>query len=77
MTGPYLSMCLHRGQNIEGRERDVIGSPLPMTFLSTHQSPNTVKRNAKEFVIGTVKLNSIFHSSDRYSLPLSQFPLPQ
>jgi hypothetical protein len=32
--------------------------PLLITFLSTHQSPNTVNRNANELVIGTVKLSS-------------------
>jgi len=75
MTGPYLSMYLHWGQNIEGQERDVIGLPLLMTFLSTHQSPNTVKRNANEFVIGTVKLNSIFHSLGQYNILSCSFPL--
>ena len=73
MTGPYLSTYLHWGQNIEGQERDVIGLPLLMTFLSTHQSPNTVKRNANEFVIGTVKLNSIVHKSDKYPQRFSHF----
>lgn len=29
-----------------------------MTFFSTHQSPMTVKRNAKVLTMGTVKLNS-------------------
>jgi len=80
MTAPCLSMYLHRGQNIEGQERDVIGLPLLMTFLSTHQSPNTVKRNANEFVIGTVKLNSISHSSDKLNSqtsPHSHFLLCQ
>jgi hypothetical protein len=32
--------------------------PLLITFLVSHQSPRTVNRNAVEFVIGTVKLNS-------------------
>lgn len=31
---------------------------LLITFLSTHQSPNTVNRKASELVIGTVKLSS-------------------
>ncbi|KAL8895992.1 MAG: hypothetical protein Q9192_003334 [Flavoplaca navasiana] len=30
-----------------------------MTFPSAHHSPNTVNKNANEFVIGTVKLNSM------------------
>ena len=34
-----------------------------MTFLSTHQSPRTVNKNANEFVIGTVKLNSKISSA--------------
>jgi hypothetical protein len=29
-----------------------------MTFFSAHHSPSTVNMNAKEFVIGTVKLSS-------------------
>lgn len=29
-----------------------------MTFFSAHHSPNTVNKNAREFVIGTVRLNS-------------------
>lgn len=29
-----------------------------MTFPSAHHSPNTVKRNAREFTIGTVRLSS-------------------
>ena len=33
-------------------------SPLAITFPSTHHSPKTVKRNANELVIGTVKLSS-------------------
>ncbi len=35
-----------------------IGVPLDITFPSAHHSPNTVNRNANEFVIGTVRLNS-------------------
>lgn len=34
-----------------------------MIFPSTYQSPNTVNKNAMEFVIGTVKLNSASSSS--------------
>jgi len=33
--------------------------PLVMTLPSAHHSPNTVNRKAKEFVIGTVRLNSV------------------
>lgn len=33
--------------------------PLEITFPSAHHSPNTVNKNAKEFVMGTVKLNSV------------------
>ena len=33
--------------------------PLEITLLSTHQSPNTVNKNANELVIGTVRLSSI------------------
>lgn len=32
--------------------------PLDMTLPSAHHSPNTVNRNANEFVMGTVRLNS-------------------
>ena len=32
--------------------------PLDITFPSAHHSPKTVNKNAREFVIGTVRLNS-------------------
>lgn len=32
--------------------------PLDITFPSAHHSPKTVNKNAKEFVIGTVRLSS-------------------
>jgi hypothetical protein len=31
-----------------------------MVFFSANHSPSTVNRNASEFVMGTVKLNSAF-----------------
>jgi hypothetical protein len=34
--------------------------PLLMTFFSAHHSPSTVNMNAREFVIGTVRLSSVF-----------------
>lgn len=40
--------------------RYVCNLPLEITFPSAHHSPNTVNKNAKEFVMGTVKLNSVF-----------------
>lgn len=33
--------------------------PLQITFFSTHHSPKTVKRKARELVIGTVRLSSV------------------
>jgi hypothetical protein len=36
--------------------------PLLMTFFSAHHSPNTVNKNASEFVIGTVRLSSVLVS---------------
>jgi hypothetical protein len=42
--------------------------PLDMTFSSAHHSPSTVKRKAKEFVIGTARLNS---SQIQYVLPVN------
>ena len=33
---------------------------LPTPFPSAHHSPSTVNKNAREFVIGTVRLNSAF-----------------
>lgn len=39
----------------------VLVLPLLITFCSTHQSPSTVKRNARVLTIGTVKLNSALY----------------
>lgn len=39
-------------------ERSSKHIPFVITFLSAHHSPNTVKRKASEFVIGTVRLSS-------------------
>jgi hypothetical protein len=36
-----------------------INVPLDITLPSAHHSPKTVKRNASEFVIGTVSDNSV------------------
>lgn len=36
--------------------------PLLMIFFSAHHSPSTVNMNAKEFVIGTARLNSVIIS---------------
>jgi len=47
-----LAVSIDQGTDIQ---RDV---PLLITFFSAHHSPNTVNKNASEFVIGTVKLNS-------------------
>ena len=46
--------------------------PLPITFFSTTHSPKTVNKNASEFVIGTVRLNSAIgrNISINTSLPL-------
>lgn len=44
-------------QYARNEERD---SPLEMTLPSAHHSPRTVNKNAKEFVIGTVRLSSVF-----------------
>ena len=35
------------------------GVPLDMIFPSAHHSPKTVNRNAKELVMGTVRLSSV------------------
>lgn len=45
--------------------------PLLMTFFSAHHSPKTVNKKAKEFVIGTVRLNS---SPITLVFPLVQCP---
>lgn len=46
---------------MEGMQgRYLCNLPLEITFPSAHHSPNTVNKNAKEFVMGTVKLNSVF-----------------
>ncbi len=51
--------------------------PLLITFLSTHQSPNTVNRKASELVIGTVKDSSSPHQHVFPAHPtLSTFHLP-
>lgn len=48
-------------ESMEGmQDRYVCNLPLEITFPSAHHSPNTVNKNAKEFVMGTVKLNSVF-----------------
>lgn len=43
------------GGGQDGNSKEV---PLDMTLPSAHHSPRTVKRNAREFVIGTVRLSS-------------------
>lgn len=48
LTKTVSNVCETRRLNI----------PLLITFLSTYQSPKTVNKNAKELVIGTVKLSS-------------------
>lgn len=42
--------------------------PLEITFPSAHHSPNTVNKNAKEFVMGTVKLNSVPKKKEKSSI---------
>ncbi len=39
--------------------------PLEITFPSVHHSPKTVNRNASEFVMGTVRLNSAIPTQPR------------
>lgn len=45
--------------------------PRLITFLSTHHSPATVNKKAKELVIGTVRLNSIPRSEKYHWLCLT------
>lgn len=56
VRAPCLSMFLHKSITNDIKKGGTL--PLLMTFRSTYQSPKTVKRNANEFVMGTVKLNS-------------------
>lgn len=51
-----IDILLTRPFGADELRRDI---PLLMTFRSTYQSPRTVNKNAREFVIGTVRLNSI------------------
>lgn len=56
----YHSVPMSSSLAVEiGGRGDVKDIPLDITFPSAHHSPNTVNRNAKEFVIGTVRLNSV------------------
>jgi len=67
---PYLSMYLCYISSSR-EEQQSQRSPLPreITLPSAYHSPSTVKRNASEFVIGTVRLSSTdyqhrhFHTS--------------
>jgi len=45
--------------------------PFVIVFFSAHHSPNTVNKNAREFVIGTVRLSSIISISQHLSFFLS------
>lgn len=49
-------------------------SPRDITFPSAHHSPSTVNKNAKLFVMGTVKLNSVRVVPRQYFVGLL-FPL--
>jgi hypothetical protein len=49
--------CAGSAHGLGGHE-DMPDSPLLMTFFSTHHSPSTVKRKARVFTMGTVKLSS-------------------
>lgn len=65
---PFQSMYLRSGQR-SWRKGGVLVLPLLMTFFSTHQSPSTVKRNARVLTIGTVRLNSLIYINKQYSQP--------
>jgi hypothetical protein len=54
---PCLSKCLYMVSAIV-QLVCIHDTPLLITFFSAHHSPSTVNRNARELVIGTVRLNS-------------------
>jgi hypothetical protein len=52
-------ICVMSATILETRSGVVIGvEPFDITFPSAHHSPSTVNKNAREFVIGTVRLSS-------------------
>lgn len=56
---PCLTKCLAEVSNIDISNGNVSQyPPFDITFPSAHHSPSTVNKNASEFVIGTVRLNS-------------------
>lgn len=67
---PCLSKCLPPVSLhfVSHLSRD---QPLLITFFSAHHSPSTVKRNASEFVMGTVRLSSALPiSMKNHTLPV-------
>jgi hypothetical protein len=55
----FCRLPLHRKWNEKKTHRvEAYNLPLEITFPSVHHSPKTVNRNASEFVMGTVRLNS-------------------
>lgn len=73
MKEPCQSKCLCHGQPQLFSPEGKLYIPREITFRSTHQSPRTVNKKAKEFVIGTVKLNSVSIISIRYP-PIRMLP---
>jgi hypothetical protein len=55
MPSQVSGTCQTRHRMVNGPMSAI---PFEMAFPSAHHSPSTVKRNAKELVIGTVRLNS-------------------
>ena len=55
----YLTISQYRlrGLTVKWRQSGG-GKPRDMTLPSTHHSPKTVNRNAKEFTMGTMRLSS-------------------
>lgn len=52
--------CIYHVSEISNGRSDLIqgDKPFDIAFPSTHHSPRTVNRKARELVIGTVRLNS-------------------
>jgi hypothetical protein len=53
----YDLLCTHNAMPPSTNAMPIQVSLL-ITFFSAHHSPSTVNKNASEFVIGTVRLNS-------------------
>jgi hypothetical protein len=64
---PCLSKCLRLLVRVANGARGNV--PLLMTFFSAHHSPRTVNMNARELVIGTVRLSSTAVSSLHAPVP--------